>query len=88
MISDLSFAGYPVEIRIVKDEVIIRCKQVIGTLSQVEDFMEGRSFKFGIRGTTTYISDDGVWAKIGCLRDTSENFNKLYKKIKAKCQKL
>lgn len=83
----IEFGGYPVETRVVGGEVIIRCKQVIGTLSQVEDFMEGRSFKFGIRGTTTYISDDGVWAKIGCLKDTSENFKLLYNKIKAKCQK-
>ena len=83
--SDIQFAGFPVTFRkISEDEVLVHCKNVIGTYTQAKAFVEksnpSNSYQFGVKTTTPsfiYVSpNDRI--RIACLEDTREKFMELY----------
>lgn len=87
----MTFAGYPVELRPIRDntDVMISCKGVLGLYSQTVTWEEEGRVKgtFGIRGTqcaleVPIMEPDKI--RIGCLTGTEKE----YKALKRKCKKL
>ena len=89
--SDIQFAGFPVTFRKIDDtEVLVHCKNVIGTYTQAKAFVErsnpSNTYQFGVKTTMPsfiYVSpNDRI--RIACLEDTKENFMALYEE----CERL
>jgi hypothetical protein len=80
---DLSFAGYPVTMELIGDEVYVTCKGVTGTLTQARGFISnsksGIIHYFGVakikRGKEKTVNID-------CLNDTMKKFINIYKQAK------
>lgn len=82
-----TFGGWPVKMRAVGDDVIINCKNVTGTYSQLRSFVRNEkypfnNYQFGIKTSEpAQISNtpDGR-VKIACLDDSRDNFMRMYDK--------
>lgn len=69
MNENLTFGGYPVEFKVVDNEVYITCKGVTGTLTQVNNFFKGRGTNH-MFGQSKIRSWRDKMIKIDCLQDT------------------
>ncbi len=82
----IKFGGYPVEMRVVGEEVLIQCKNVIGTYTQAKAFIKKsnitNTYQFGTKtADPAFITEiPGGLIKIACLEDTRKQFNLLYEK--------
>jgi len=82
--STLFFAGYPVLMRVVGDEVLVNCKNVTGTYSQAKAFLKNMSptntYPFGIKTVEPAFLTNvpGGDVRIACIQDTREKFIALY----------
>ena len=78
------FAGYPVEFRVVGNEVLVNCKNVTGTYTQAKAFVKRQNptniYPFGAKTTDpAYLQHvPGADVKIACLQDSNEEFMELY----------
>jgi len=79
---ELFFGGYPITLELIGEEVIIHCKNVTGTLSQIEGFLNDKTWKRHYFGDCKIRRWRNNEIKIDCLKDSEENFLKLYKQIK------
>jgi len=78
----LEFGGFPIEFSWVDNEVLIHCKGLIGTLLQVDTFLNDNTNKRHFFGTCKIRKWRNHQIKIDCLQDSKGQFNYLY--IKAK----
>jgi hypothetical protein len=82
--SILFFAGYPVVMRVVGNEVLVNCKNVTGTFSQAKAFLSNSNptnvYPWGIKTTVpSFLTNEpGGDVRIACIQDTKEQFMKLY----------
>lgn len=82
--SILFFAGYPVIMRVVGDEVLVNCKNVTGTYSQAKAFLSNsnptNTYPWGIKTTEPAFLTNvpGGDVRIACIQDTKAQFMKLY----------
>jgi len=86
--NELSFAGHPVTLRVVPtpngNDVLIHCKNVIGTFAQAKAFIKNTNptniYPFGVKTTEpaflTHVPGGNI--RIACLTDTKEQFMELY----------
>lgn len=80
----ITFGGYPVEYRTIGDECFVSCKGVVGTMSQLERWLDNHlsdpytKFYFGRGDKLSEIVRDGDDVKIACLR---ENYSKFVTKL-------
>ena len=84
--NNLTFAGYPVTLRKVADDVLVHCKDVIGTFSQAKSFKEksrwpANYYPFGTKTSSpaeiTEMPNGEI--KIACLQAPRHEFDSLYK---------
>ena len=78
----LSFGGYPIILERKDDEILIHCKNITGTLSQIEGFINEQSWKRHYFGQCKIRNWRNGEIKIDCLKDTKKNFINLYELIK------
>ena len=83
MNEELTFGGEPVILEWVDGEVLIKCKNVIGTLTQVEGFINEKGYVRHYFGECKIRKWTDHKIKIDCLEDTKENFKKLYEQAEA-----
>jgi hypothetical protein len=80
----LTFGGWPVEFRVVGDEVLVNCKNVTGTYSQAKAFVKNQyptnTYPWGIKTTKPAFLENipGGNVNIACLEDTKAKFMELY----------
>lgn len=81
----LTFGGWPVEFRVVEEEVLINCKNVTGTYSQAKAFVKNLSphlntYPWGVKTTKPAFIENipGGNVNIACLEDTKAQFMELY----------
>jgi hypothetical protein len=80
----LTFGGHPVTLRVVGGEVLVHCKNVIGTFTQAKAFVNNSNmsniYPFGIKTTEPAFLTNvpGGNVRIACLMDTKEKFMELY----------
>lgn len=81
---ELQFGGYPVELRKVDDDVLIRCKNVIGTYKQYIDFKNKKNDEFGLKESEKCKFEFSIMykngLKIGCLDGTRQEKENLINK--------
>ena len=85
-----TFGGYPLEMRVVGDDVLIQCKSVIGAFSQLKAWKTKKNamtnlYPFGIKTTEpTHIRLNPISKKveIACLEGTMSEFNAAYEECK------
>ena len=77
----LTFDGFPIEFRKIGDDIILRCKNVIGLYSQIETYYKNEdpyvlTYWFGVRKkdrceiSSSMIKRGGL--RIGCLTASKE----------------
>jgi len=87
---NLTFAGYPVQMRVVGDDVLVNCKNVTGTYSQAKAFMKNSSptniYPWGVKTTVPAFltHEPGGDVRIACIQDTRAKFEELYEE----CERL
>ena len=80
--SNLTFGSYDVETRKIGEETFVSCKGVIGTLSQLENWLDNhksepfKKFHFGMGSKLSEIVIDGDYVKIACLQEDYSSFRK------------
>lgn len=85
----MEFGGHHVEFRKVPGDVLVSCKNVIGTYTQAKAFVRKSSptniYQWGVKTTEpAYIENvPGGDVKIACLQDTHKKFMELYNKCEA-----
>ena len=82
MDEQLTFGGESITLSYVNGEVFITCKELVGTLTQIEGFMNELNGKRHYFGDCKIRQWRGNIIKIDCLQDTRQNFNYLYKQTK------
>lgn len=78
----LTFGGYPIELEWVDNEVLIHCKGLTGTLTQVEGFIKEKNGKRHFFDKSKIRKWRNHEIKIDCLQDSKEQFNYLYEQAK------
>jgi len=76
---ELTFGGYPITFTKVDGEILITCKGLTGTLTQIDNFLKKKTitrYKFGDSNIRT-CPDKKV--RIDCLTDTKKQMEFLYK---------
>lgn len=87
---NLTFAGYPVTLRPVDGDVLVHCKNVIGSFSQAKAFKEKSSmsntYPFGVKTSEPCEIKENPFSggiAIACLEGTKQEFDRLYKKCES-----
>jgi hypothetical protein len=79
---DLTFGDYPVTTKNLGSDVLINCKGVTGTLSQLTAWLDNHAndpyakFQFGMGSKISDIIIDGTNVKIACLQEDYSTFKK------------
>lgn len=79
----LTFGNYPVEFETTENDIIIKCKGVIGKYSQILaylDFTKGQNYPYQFSENMIIQTETGY--KIACLRGTFEEADKIIKHCK------
>jgi hypothetical protein len=79
---EMTFAGYPVTMELIDDEVYVTCKTVTGSLEQGHAFLNGSKNKTYYFGDSKIVNTTNKKVKIDCLEDTKEQFIYIYKQAK------
>lgn len=82
MSEKLTFGGYPIELKYKNGEIYIHCKNIVGTLSQIEAFINDTSNKRHYFGNCKIRRWRNHKIKIDCLEESNRNFKEVYNKIK------
>lgn len=80
--NDLKFAGYPITLEQINDEIFINCKGLTGTLSQVEEFLSDINNKRHYFGKAKIRRWRNAQIRIDCLIDDYSQFIYLYEQVK------
>jgi hypothetical protein len=78
----LTFAGYPVTMELIDDEVYVTCKGVTGSLSQATAYLEKKKKEKYYFGESRIRSYPDKMVKIDCLMDTFGKFLEIYEQAK------
>jgi hypothetical protein len=79
---EMTFAGYPVTMELIDDEVYVTCKSVTGSLEQGHAFLNGSKREKYYFGNSRIVNSSNNKVKIDCLEDTKEQFIYIYKQAK------
>lgn len=79
---EMTFAGYPVTMELIDDEVYVTCKGVTGSLEQGHAFLNGSKNDKYYFGAAKIINTPNKKVKIDCLEDKKEQFIYIYKQAK------
>lgn len=79
MINEMTFGGFPVEIKFQDDEVFVTCKGVTGTLTQARHFLKrkGNLNKYYFGESRIRMRPDKR-VRIDCLEDSFRQFTFIY----------
>jgi len=78
----ITFNSYPMDFKLVGDEVFITCKNVTGTLTQIEKFRNNKLNRRCYFGECKVRNWRNKMVKIDCLEDTREKIELIYKHAK------
>ncbi len=81
---NLTFAGYPIELRKIQNDVLIHCKNVIGTYSQAKSWIDKDkgnycTYYFGIKQSDKceILNSINNTIKIACLEGTEQELKQI-----------